>query len=371
MKRRKIPPLDLSFLSEALIKNWRKIKKLEIGPLNKLQTREKEYFLQDFKKLREEGIATIPSTISASFLSDWPYELLSIYSLMGEMPEAASSVLEITTTGAAGAIAASLAQCENVSSVLLNPHLAPRASELAASLGASVSFIELDAIRQIPKHSLDLLILSYQTAVNGIYDPRNGLSPLQNLFLLLKEDGYVLWVEPSVIEINRDLLQLRESFQEMGFEIAAPCIWRGPCPALAAKSPCIAQRPVKFPELLLQIYNTTEEYRQSLKCSYLLLKKSSKPLYEFKERAYRVISPMMKGGMYPRYYLCGVDGKKILELGATAGEKEKQNFENLQRGDVIRIENPRESGEFLRVESHSTFSLVTTAGKCLLGKDSK
>ena len=80
---------------------------------------------------------------------------------------------------------------------------------------------------------------------------------------------------------------------------------------------------------------------------------------------------MMKSGLYPRYYLCGVDGKKILEMGATAGENEKKGFQNLKRGDVIRVEDPRESGEFLRIESHSSFSLVTTAGKSLLGKDQK
>ena len=151
MKRRKIPPLDLTLLSEVLIKNWRRVKKLEIGPLNKLQTREKEYFLKDFELLRQEGIPTIPSTIGASFLIDWPYQLLTMYSLMGEMAEASSSVLEITTSAAAGAIATSLAGSENVTSVLLNPLLAPRASELAGSLGASVSFIGVDEIRQIPE----------------------------------------------------------------------------------------------------------------------------------------------------------------------------------------------------------------------------
>src|SRR6185436_11471630 len=50
---------------------------------------------------------------------------------------------------------------------------------------------------------------------------------------LLAPDGICVLLEPALRETSRDLLGVRDRLTARGLFVVAPCLWQGPCPALA------------------------------------------------------------------------------------------------------------------------------------------
>jgi hypothetical protein len=183
--------------------------------------------------------------------------------------------------------------------------------------------------------------------------------------------GMLLIVDPSYVEDNRRLLQLRDRLVLEGVPVQAPCVWRGECPALkTAHSPCYAQRELEKPFLLKEFQRAAQINLSSLKMSYIIFRNPQATWPELPERPlYRVISPPVESFQGKRYYLCGVDGKKNLGSHLNPAPKEARAFDFLRRGELISVENPLEKQQALEIVQGTSLSVEAACGKPLMEKE--
>ncbi len=163
---------------------------------------------------------------------------------------------------------------------------------------------------------------------------------IHSLVQYLHPEGKILFVESSLTHTNQRLLALRDQLVKEGFSVQAPCVWKGECPALQARSVCYAQRNFEKPYLIKEIQRSAQIKLNSLKMSYLILRhpEAGWPI-SLKTPLYRVISPPIETHSGKRYYLCGTDGKKDLGSHLKQQASEARAFDHLKRGELISIED--------------------------------
>ena len=187
---------------------------------------------------------------------------------------------------------------------------------------------------------------------------------IKRLLDLLTEDGHLLIVESSANEINREFLMLRDDIVEEGLPIAAPCLWKGNCPARRkGSSPCFAQRPLEKPPMVKDVQKALDINLSSLKMSYLLLRSREAPKPVLQDSLYRVVSPPVSTFRGERFFLCGIQGKKTLGSTLKTHPKQSKAFEYLRRGDVIDIEEAASLENDLQVTENTRLKLYAPCDK--------
>ena len=185
-----------------------------------------------------------------------------------------------------------------------------------------------------------LIVLS--NVLNELFaqDPDRTVKRLSYLRDVLKdlliENGSCIIIEPALRETSRDLLEVRDGLAAEGTAVYGPCLRRGNCPALAnPKDWCHEDIPWDPPELIRELDQKTGLRKDSLKFSWLVLRKDGKALSDiYPQNVFRVVSePLVSKGKC-EFYLCGRDGRKL----ATRPDKDRtarnEAFGALQRGDI-------------------------------------
>jgi ribosomal protein RSM22 (predicted rRNA methylase) len=156
---------------------------------------------------------------------------------------------------------------------------------------------------------------------------------------LLETDGACILLEPALRATSRALLGVRDRLIEAGLFVVAPCLFPGPCPALArdrdfchASAPAVAQG------------------RSRVDYSYLVLRKRGCAAGDSAGDTglFRIVSDPMKDKGRLRLFCCGPAGRLLLTRLDRDRSPRNQLLDELERGDVIRIEDATLQGDGLR-----------------------
>src|SRR5262249_23325124 len=156
--------------------------------------------------------------------------------------------------------------------------------------------------------------------------------------------------------------------------VRAPCLWRGPCPALVRPGDwCHAERSWSPPPLLDALARAAGLHKEELKMSYLVLAPRGE---EWRgaapRRAARGAAAAAgggggagRGGEGSRGW--GREGRMGLALQEKPRTAANQVFFSLHRGDVVAIEGTEPRGDGLALTAESTVQRLAPAGQPLRG----
>jgi len=160
---------------------------------------------------------------------------------------------------------------------------------------------------------------------------------------LLEDHGTCVLIEPALRETSRGLLELRDRLITAGLFVVAPCLWHGPCPALARErdfchtsAPAIAQG------------------RSRVDFSYLVLRKQGTRCTDASH--FRVVSDAMKDKGRLRFHVCGPAGRLLVMRLDRDCSPSNQLLDEIERGAVVKIENAAMQPDGLRCGCDSVLS---------------
>ncbi len=236
------------------------------------------------------------------------------------------------------------------------------ASAWRASLRTVRSSVE-EAHRRLDGRS-DIIILS--NVLNEV-GRRDADRPEQRTVLvghvldrLLDDEGSCIIIEPALRGTSRDLLLVRDGLADAGRTVYSPCLTQGECPALQnPKDWCHEDRPWQPPEVVREIDRLTGLRKDSLKFSYVVLRKDGRTLADVCGiDAWRVVSEPLVSRGKREYYLCGAPGRRLatrLDRDAVDGNRP---FGGLRRGDLVRFEGLVVEERRLRVGNGTVVRIV-------------
>ncbi len=353
--------LDWQEIYALLIPYYRQINKLTIGPLDRMQTREFRALTEQVQALTFSSDLTNKEELSAFLMYHWPILLSQGLSLMQEIPEVPKRVLEIGSGTSPLALAALMSGATEAFTLHTNELALKSGALLSGKLGYPLSVREEDP-KQVRTWSLegkwDLIIVGY--CLTTLYpDLDKQKKYILSLLQKVADGGHLLLLDSSSVDMNRHLLMLRDLLIKEDVKVQAPCIWQGPCPALAhGSSPCFTQRPFDKPFMINDIQKASNLNANSLKMTYLLLcPPGAKTTHPKEDRLYRVVSPPIETFKGPRHFLCGVDGKKTLGSQLKLHPNQSKAYEFLKKGDLIEIKNPIAIENDLIIGEETVFTL--------------
>jgi ribosomal protein RSM22 (predicted rRNA methylase) len=162
---------------------------------------------------------------------------------------------------------------------------------------------------------------------------------------LLQEHGTCILVEPALRETSRGLLAVRDRLGAAGLFVVAPCLWQGPCPALARERDfCHMSAAVIAPG------------RSRVDFSYLMLRKQGTPSTD--TSVFRIVSDPMKDKGRMRFFACGPAGRVPITRLDRERSPANQLLDEIQRGAVIRIQDGNMQADGLRCGHDSAIARV-------------
>jgi len=188
-------------------------------------------------------------------------------------------------------------------------------------------------------------LITVANTLNEIpYEKRNKLLRLINAGI--KDDGFVILIEPALMLTSRDLLDFRDKLIRQGFYIYSPCLRNLNCPALETeKDWCHTEVEWKRPEFIRQIDIFSGNYRRTLKFSYIVAGKRDVNLIDFVvgERNFkdyfRVVSQLIVEKGKKHCYLCNELGRLHCVKLDRVNSRENETFDEIERYDIITMRN--------------------------------
>jgi ribosomal protein RSM22 (predicted rRNA methylase) len=187
---------------------------------------------------------------------------------------------------------------------------------------------------------------------------------LEEAAALLAPGGSLLVIEPALRDTSRALLRVRDLIVARGLSVRAPCLYRGPCPALLRETDwCHAERAAEPPPLVAQIAKAAGLRREAVKMSYLVLAPRGEGWAEPPAgRVFRIVSEPLPSKGRLRYMGCGPEGRMGLSLQEKHVAEANRRFASLRRGDVVRVTGAEPRGDGLALGEGSAVEMVAPAG---------
>jgi hypothetical protein len=274
-------------------------------------------------------------------------------------------------TGAAGAaVRAHFGNDTDLSSVDQIP---------AAGVGHVADITKIRSLSQVKRagRPFDLLIAAH--VLNELYLDETPLARPGRLAalvadwcrFLLTDLGTMIVVEPALRETSRALLAVRDHLVISGLRIVAPCFFAGPCPALLRERDwchdAAASHDVGGEKLAARgILNRgpagsspAGKAAHRVDFTYLVIRRSGDPPTD--PTLLRIVSdPLPEKGRL-KLFGCGLSGRQpIVRLDRHASAA-NADFDQLKRGDVVRIERATFAADGMRVVPDSTVARKTRA----------
>lgn len=169
---------------------------------------------------------------------------------------------------------------------------------------------------------------------------------LEAAFSRLRPDGALLFLEPALLKTGREAIALRDRIAASGRRILAPCLRRGPCPALDSESQtCHSDFVWDVPPVVRELSRRTGLGKDLVKTTSFVA--SASVPAENAGDEYRVVSdPMVNKAGRVRYLICGESGRFPLSAKRGEGYPSEKAFFALKRSDRIALTDPvrRETG---------------------------
>jgi hypothetical protein len=162
---------------------------------------------------------------------------------------------------------------------------------------------------------------------------------------LLTDEGTCLILEPALRQTSRDLLELRDLLVHAGLFVVAPCLWQGPCPALARpRDWCHDAAPAVVAG------------RSRVDFSYLALRRAGQPSGD--QRLYRIVSDRLPEKGRQRLFGCGPAGRTAIVRLDRERSEANAAFGAAERGQLLSIDGAATAGDGLRVEKQTAVAQV-------------
>jgi ribosomal protein RSM22 (predicted rRNA methylase) len=175
--------------------------------------------------------------------------------------------------------------------------------------------------------------------------------------------------EPALRDTSRALLRVRDLLVARGYAVRAPCLFRGPCPALLRETDwCHAERPIEPPPIVAQLGKAAGLRKEAVKMSYLVLAPRGEAWAEPPPgRVFRIVSEPLPSKGRLRYMACGPEGRLGLALQEKHVSDANRAFARLLRGDVVELEGAEPRGDGLALGEGSRVRVVAAAGRPVPG----
>ncbi|HZH03088.1 MAG TPA: small ribosomal subunit Rsm22 family protein, partial [Myxococcaceae bacterium] len=295
-----------------------------------------------------------PRLLGAYLLFYWPVSYAQGRQVLGELSSRPRSVLDLGSgPGPLAFAAADAGAREVVVADRSRPALA-LARALAAEAGETLSAREWDPQRgdAPPDGPYDLVTAGHlfnELFGKGESSLGRRAALVEAMLSRVKKGGSAVIVEPALRETSRELLGLRDLMVSRGYAVRAPCLFRGPCPALLKSSDwCHAEREWPMPSLVAEIARAAGLHKEALKMSYLALAPKGEAWPEPPPgRLFRIVSEPLEGKGRQRYIGCGPEGRVGLALQEKHRTPENAAFFTLKRGDVVELTETESKGDGL------------------------
>lgn len=166
---------------------------------------------------------------------------------------------------------------------------------------------------------------------------------LGNLERHLAHDGFVVLIEPALLETSRVLLKFRDRAVGQGWSVYAPCFTQKMCPALMNDNDwCHHDWPWERPKFIELIDELIGNIKKSLKFSYIVLTQTDRHLSDFLngrnyENQFRVVSELFKEKGRKRIFLCNDLGRKECVKNNRDDSESNSAFDQMERYEVVQI----------------------------------
>lgn len=251
----------------------------------------------------------------------------------------------------------------------------------ACDLNLEINSINADLLklsgRSTTQKRHDLIVIS-----NSLVETAGGAAGIERrrelieLLALdyLKEKGSIIIIEPALKDASRGLLMLRDSIIREGrINLYSPCLTKGPCGALdSAKDWCHEADEWEVPKLVRELDRLTGFNKSRLNYSYLVLRKDGLSLSDtlddtFKENKgelFKVVSDLMKEKGKLKLFVCGKEGRVLMERLDRDRSESNSLFDSLRRGEIIEVNPLYRKGQLFRLGKESSIDRVGQSTSC-------
>jgi ribosomal protein RSM22 (predicted rRNA methylase) len=219
----------------------------------------------------------------------------------------------------------------------------------------------------------DLIVMA--NVLNELFrDTRDPIAAqttlVRRLLDLLDPAGTMIIIEPALRETSRALHRVRDALLKgVSCTVHSPCLHESACPALGREEDwCHEERPWNAPALVAAIDRRIGLIKDSLKFSYLVLRKDSRSVVLRAPTVHRVVSELrvMKGER--RAWLCNETGRQ--EVGRLDRERSEANapVDAWHRGAIVRIAeiirktHPERVGTLGRIAKTCAVEVIRSVG---------
>ncbi|MDT8318512.1 MAG: class I SAM-dependent methyltransferase [bacterium] len=175
----------------------------------------------------------------------------------------------------------------------------------------------------------------------------------------LKEKGSIIIIEPALKDASRDLLMLRESILREGrVNIYSPCLTIGRCGALdSSKDWCHEADEWESPQIVRSLDGLTGFDKSRLNYSYLVLRQDGLALSDIYSEAsgdiFRVVSDLIKEKGKLKLFVCGKEGRALVERLDRDRSESNILLDSLRRGEIINVNPLYKKGPLFRLNKES------------------
>jgi SAM-dependent methyltransferase len=306
-----------------------------------------------------------PRLLGAYLLFYWPVSYAQARAALPEVGRRPRAVLDLGSGPGPLAFAATDAGAREVIAADRSRAALDLARALAIEAAESLGTRDWAPERPLPDGQFDLITMGH--VLNELYKGDVGLRAalVEKVAARLPPGGSLLLMEPALRETSRKLLQVRDRLVAAGYAVRAPCLFRGPCPALVKETDwCHADRAWNMPPLVEALAHAAGLHKESLKMSYLVLApKGEAWTAPPAGRLFRIVSEQLVGKGRARLMACGPEGRVGLALQDKHHTERNRLFAKLQRGDVVRVEGTEERGDGFSLTDQSSLEIVASAGR--------
>ncbi|HZY05934.1 MAG TPA: small ribosomal subunit Rsm22 family protein [Anaeromyxobacteraceae bacterium] len=319
--------------------------------------------------------------LGAYLLFYWPVSYLQARGVLSELPRRPRSALDLGSGPGPMAFAALDAGAAEALAADRSAAALEAARDLARRAGEPLATREWNPARGRPLAELapgrrfDLVTVGHtlnelfrSPAAGGAGEPAGRRAALLGEALdLLAPGGSLVVIEPALRETSRALLRVRDLLVARGAAVRAPCLWRGPCPALARETDwCHAERPIEPPPLVAAIGRRAGLRKEAVKMTTLVLAPRGEGWPAPPPgQVFRIVSEPLPSKGRLRYMGCGPEGRLGLALQEKHLSERNRRFERLVRGDVVEVTGVEPRGDGLRLGEGSEVRLLAAAGEPL------
>ncbi|HEX9050005.1 MAG TPA: small ribosomal subunit Rsm22 family protein, partial [Anaeromyxobacter sp.] len=311
--------------------------------------------------------------LGAYLLFYWPVSYLQARGTISELPARPRTVLDLGSGPGPMAFAALDAGAAEVVAADRSARALATARRLAADAGEPLGTREWNPSQGRPLAELapgrrfDLVTMGH--VVNELFpgpeaDARRA-ALLEEALALVAPGGSLLVVEPALRDTSRALLRVRDLLVARGVAVRAPCLFRGPCPALVRETDwCHAERAIEPPPLVAQLGKAAGLRKEAVKMSYLVLAPGGEAWPAPPAgRVFRIVSEPLPSKGRLRYMGCGPEGRVGLALQEKHVADANRRFETLLRGDVVEVTGGEPRGDGVALGEGSTVKVIAPAGR--------